>query len=847
MNLVSIFGFLMNIKYLHELPNQKEGVGHLMKNIFTILFLFVAFQSVGQSTLYVSPTGNDNLTVAQNSINTPWRTLQKACNSAPVGSTVYFRGGVYPSNSVVMNVSGLAGNYIKFKNYAQEVPVIDGGDASQTLLQITNRAYLIIDGLHFKNVTMSGSRGVMIEGNSHHIEIRNCKISEINVSDSPTYMPASCSDNVSPLKVCGENNAQAINNIIIANNEVFSCKTGCSEGIAVSGNVDGFLIEKNTVHDISNIGIVAAGFYSSCGSGQARNGTIRGNVIYNCQFPNPAINTTASGIYLDGAKNMIVEQNRVYSCQVGIHVGCETTGQIADNNTVRNNIVYNNEKWGIGMGGYVGKGFVENCRIINNTTFYNNYFYNGSYGNFGEILLQQVRNSSINNNICYIRYQATHAVFMKWEYPALVSNITINHNTYFTPDACSSALLMVREGSTNLDFSAYQALGYDVSGNTLNPQFINPSLPHPYLHLQLSSPLINTADNALASTAGSVDFDGNARQVTNLDRGAYEFQPCPPFYNLFGISPVGSAQYKASQAITSVGEVPITANTTYQAAQSIELKPNFKVEKGAIFAAQIAGCGNNWVEMFNEDFNPCSSLSDKWERANREDYNSTICNYLSSIPQIASFDNKSCLQITAQKIGNTSKYQSGHCKSYFSFKPATNEEYHVSASIKLIAIENGAYRGFAQTYGAWPAFWTVNEASWPTKGEIDIMEAYSFGSPNNVNYASDIHYGVAVNTNQVNAKVSYNAIGEGWHTYEQLWRNQNGTISVTIKIDGITKAVYTNATIPNLQLQNFDAHNIILNLNVGSTTAPIFNNANINLFSQTMMYVDYVKVRKRAL
>lgn len=251
-----------------------------------------------------------------------------------------------------------------------------------------------------------------------------------------------------------------------------------------------------------------------------------------------------------------------------------------------------------------------------------------------------------------------------------------------------------------------------------------------------------------------------------------------------------------------------------------------------------------WQRQFTDNFNSNGNLN-KWQRThNRADYNSRVCQYKNWNSEIANLDGRSCLRLQAYKKGDNS-YESGHVKSYFNFHPERNEEYRVTARIKLVAKEGNNYKGFAQTYGAWPAFWTVNETNWPTRGEIDIMEGYSFG--NSARFASNLFYGRNTSQNQLgtSAERRYNN-GEGWHTYQQRWINRNGWVTVQVYVDGNRVASYSNNTNGNLRLQNFKNHNVILNLNVGSDTG-IFNNSRINLFWNTYMYVDYVRVDKRTI
>jgi hypothetical protein len=90
-------------------------------------------------------------------------------------------------------------------------------------------------------------------------------------------VPAS-GNNANPFIIVGASSV-SYNNLYIGSNEIFNCITGYSESLTITGNVEKFRIEKNRIHDNTNIGIVVAGHYSWTGApvvvNQARNGLVR--------------------------------------------------------------------------------------------------------------------------------------------------------------------------------------------------------------------------------------------------------------------------------------------------------------------------------------------------------------------------------------------------------------------------------------------------------------------------------------------------------------------------------------------------------------------------------------------
>jgi len=119
--------------------------------------------SSASCTFYISPSGSDE---KPGTLTEPWKTLQKAFDTAMAGQTVCLRGGIYPQHvepsvgfNQVENHSGVPQKPIVFKNYPGEIAVIHGSTR-------VNGSYVTFQGAPNDSPSCSATNpcGLVFEG-----------------------------------------------------------------------------------------------------------------------------------------------------------------------------------------------------------------------------------------------------------------------------------------------------------------------------------------------------------------------------------------------------------------------------------------------------------------------------------------------------------------------------------------------------------------------------------------------------------------------------------------------------------------------------------------------------------
>ena len=461
----------------------------------------------GQTNYYVSSTGNNSNSGIQ---TLPWLTIQAGLNKLKAGDTLNIMNGTY-NEKLKFPISG-----ITLRNCLNNNPVIDATDITSQVpvIEITDVSNAIVQGLEIRNNIMLDAQGILVTGNCQNITIKNCKIHDIHFS-SNVSAAVNENTNAQGIIVYGTNATTAISNLKITNNQLYNCRLGYSEGIAVNGNVSGFEVSGNTVHDLTNIGIDIIGFEGTCSNAandQARNGVVRNNLIHHCV----STYATSGGLYVDGGKNIILENNTSYHNGYGIEVGCENVGKATDLITVRNNVFYDNEVCALALGGwdYPKSGKVTNSTFRNNTCYFDDYSKSGN----GEIYLSYSENSIIENNIFFTTTENTLA-YAELSQPSL----TFNYNLIY----CSAGADNLSVDWNKKSYSGYAAFvtgtGLNVNSKFGNPPFVNATISNPDFHIQSSSPAINAGNPAFLPAPEEVDMDNQNRKSGIIDCGADEY------------------------------------------------------------------------------------------------------------------------------------------------------------------------------------------------------------------------------------------------------------------------------------------------------------------------------------
>lgn len=436
----------------------------------------VLYNPPGQSIYYVATTGNNSWDGAYpdhsgGGSHGPYQTIQKAISMVGPGDTVYVRGGTYPTFTID-GISGTAGNLITFAGYNNERPLINGG-TNPIGIRLTNLSYIDINGFEVTGATGNYTGGITLD---------NCD----NTTIENNLVHDNTAANIAGIKIFGSNNH-------ILNNTVYN--NGFS-GIHI--------------HDSSST---------------------NNEIGYNTSYNNTLAAGNSDGIgCTDGGSGNNIHHNTVYgNSDDGIDMW------ICHDNTIANNVAYNNggtgDGNGIKLGGFNVTAGGKNT-VVQNVSYNNlahgfttnssggNLFYNNTaYGNGSDGFYDGARTSSPElsvfiNNIGYNNTRAAVSMatgFTSASHNNMWDNMRWNGTIYATPAAFYAV-----SGFDNP--SAGSASSYDV-----DPLFVNAGSAN--FHLQRTSTLINVGD---ASNPGSIAAIGTP------DIGAYEYTPLTVTINQAG-------------------------------------------------------------------------------------------------------------------------------------------------------------------------------------------------------------------------------------------------------------------------------------------------------------------------
>ena len=380
-----------------------------------------AAAAAAASTVYVAPNGSDS---AAGSLAAPFATIQHAVSALPSsgGGTVVVRGGTYAQRVSLHGVTG-----ITITAASGEHPILDGSPLTvptgrSAMVDIADSSSVTVTGLEITGYRTSDISampiGIYVHGGDTGVTISGNHVHDMgNVNDTLGSMDM----NAHGIAAYGDSPKQPISTLTIDGNEVDHLHLGASESVVVNGNVDGWRITGNHIHDDDNIGIDAIGFeptlppaYRYTELNRARNGVISGNAVENIVSEgNPAYWSPtgwcncADGLYVDGGTHIEIAANTVHAADIGIEIAAENPRGTADHVTVERNAVSDSRYVGITTGGYCDGG--DDCGGVQTGASYANTFTanllrnnNTDHDGSPEFLIQyhESGNTITGNTIC---------------------------------------------------------------------------------------------------------------------------------------------------------------------------------------------------------------------------------------------------------------------------------------------------------------------------------------------------------------------------------------------------------------------------------------------------------------
>jgi hypothetical protein len=405
-----------------------------------------------RATLYVSPHGSDS---AAGTARHPLRTAQVAVDRlGPAGGTVRLAGGTYARQRIVIS------RRAHLRVLAAPGAVLSGAgltppEGQSGMVEIRDSSDVTVSGLTITGYRTSSLEavpiGIFVTGSGRSIRLSGNHIHHLG-NDNGTL--GSFDMNAHGIAVYGTKATASLSDIRVDRNELDHLVLDTSETLVLNGNVDGWSVTRNVIHDNNNIGIDAIGFEPTISGAarftdvnRARNGFIADNRVSRIiSEGNPAYwedgswCNCADGIYVDGGGSIVIAGNRVDASDIGIEVASEWRQGRTNDVLVRGNTVTGSRYTGLAVGGYdQDRGEAYDVTVTGNYLRGNNTLRDGS----PEMLLQYyVHDTKITHNTVIATNPEPVLLYRVAPAGGAASNarLVLNHNTYRGPVAAGHEL-----------------------------------------------------------------------------------------------------------------------------------------------------------------------------------------------------------------------------------------------------------------------------------------------------------------------------------------------------------------------------------------------------------------------
>lgn len=336
---------------------------------------YIVVTASGNSTYYLSPSGNDNLN--NGSLSSPWYTITKAITVAVAGDTILMRGGSYnyTTRQNIGNKHGSSGNMILIANYPGETPIINAaeGYTYEEGIYIYDSTYIYMKGLEITGYTQPASNkwGNAIKA----IDISHCIFELLDIHHNCFGISLTDDDGVSDDNLF-------LNCDVYYSEDPITAFPPPYDHLWPYGNADGITIR--------------------LGNGQGTVNTVRGCRMWYCSDDGMDLWENEGTIIVDGCWSF---WNGWYPDTFTRSPGDGNGFKLGPTyltpyglvlRKVRNCVAFKNPAWG-----FVRNGANCNMEIFNNTAFDNGYSGSGGGFFFGNDGSSSDMAFYIKNNIAY--------------------------------------------------------------------------------------------------------------------------------------------------------------------------------------------------------------------------------------------------------------------------------------------------------------------------------------------------------------------------------------------------------------------------------------------------------------